>query len=130
NPMNIPVHSVKTLCLLKLGRYDEAIHYFNALPSEIVVMGEKAGVQALGYAMKDDTPKAEEHFKALTEMAQGDDGFTADSYLFLLAGAMGRNDMAMDWATQASKTGSPLLLLRYSDPLVNPIKDDPRYGQL
>jgi hypothetical protein len=52
NPLNIPVHAVKTLCLLKLGRFDEGIHYFDALPPEIVVMGEKAGSQALGYALK------------------------------------------------------------------------------
>lgn len=129
NPMNIPVHSVKTLCLLKLGRYDEAVSYFDALPSEIVVAGEKAGSQALGYAMKGDKVNAQKLEDLLNEMANGEDGFTADSYKFLLAGATGRNDDAFAWVEGALKMGSPLLLLRYSDPLVNPIQKDPRYTE-
>ncbi|WP_319479235.1 helix-turn-helix domain-containing protein [uncultured Draconibacterium sp.] len=129
NPMNIPVHVVKTLCLLKLGRFDETINYFDALPSEIVLIDEKAGCQALGYALKEDETNIEKSEKLLIERANGADGFTADSYRFLLAGAMGRNDDAFAWVEGAMKMGSPLLLLRYSDPLVNPIKSDPRFAK-
>ncbi len=128
NPMNIPVHAVKTLCLLQLGRYDEAIHYFDELPPEIVVVGEKAGSRALGYALKKDKANAEKSAKRLTELAQGDNGFTADSYRFLLAGATGQHDDAFAWVANAQHMRSPLLLLRFSDPLVNPIKSDPRYA--
>lgn len=127
NPMNIPVHSVKTLCLLKLGRYDDAIHYFDALPSEIVVVGEKAGIEALGYSLKGDKTNAAKSTELLVALANGENGFTADSYQFLLAGATGRNDDAFAWVEGAMDSGSPLLLLRYSDPLVNPIKNDPRF---
>lgn len=127
NPLNIPVHTVKTLCLLKLGRFDEAINYYDTLPSEIVVIGEKVGSQALGYALKEDKVNADKSAELLNELANGKDGFTADSYQFLLAGATGRNDDAFAWVEGALKVGSPLLLLRYSDPLVNPIKNDPRY---
>ena len=31
NPLNIPAHYVKTLCLLRMERYDEVINYFDAL---------------------------------------------------------------------------------------------------
>lgn len=127
NPMNIPVHSVKTLCLLKLGRYQEAIDYFDVLPSEIIVAGEKAGSQALGYAFLNDKLHAESTRKLLEKLAIGEDGFTADSYVFLLAAATGRNDEAFEWVENAMKTVAPLLLLRYSDPLVYPLKSDPRY---
>jgi len=129
NPMNIPVHSVKTLCLLKLGQYDEAINYFDSLPSEIIIPDEKVGVQALGYALKRDEKKAAEYFDSLIKQANTPGGFTANSYLFLLAGATGQNDKAFDWIAGAAESGSTLLLLRYADPLVNPIKDDPRYEQ-
>lgn len=129
NPMNIPVHTVKTLCLLKLKRYDDAISYFDSLPSEIVVVGEKAGTQALGYALKNDEVNANRSAMLLKEMAEGKDGFTADSYLFLLAGAMGRNDETFEWVESVIETGSPLMLIRYSDPLVDPIKGDPRYAK-
>lgn len=128
NPMNIPVHAVKTLCLLQLGRYDEAIHYFDDLPPEIVVVGEQAGTRALGYALKNDRAHTEESANRLTELANGDNGFTADSYRFLLAGATGQHDEALAWVTNAYQMRSPLLLLRFSDPLLNPIKEDPRYA--
>jgi adenylate cyclase len=128
NPLNIPVHSVKTICLLKTEKHDEAINYFDSLPSSILILGEKAGVQALGYALKGDQAKAAEHFELLNIQAQADGGFTADSYLFLLAGATAKNDRAFEWVEAAMTSSSPLLLLRYADPLVNPIKDDQRYA--
>ncbi|MCB2207849.1 MAG: helix-turn-helix domain-containing protein [Bacteroidetes bacterium] len=128
NPMNIPVHSVKTLCLLKLERYDEVINYFDSLPSEILVIGEKIGTQALGYTLKADKINAEKSVKLLSELTKSE-GYTADSYPFLLAGATGKNDEAFAWVERAMKIGSPLLLLRYSDPLVNPIKTDPRFKE-
>ncbi|MEM9921921.1 MAG: tetratricopeptide repeat protein [Bacteroidota bacterium] len=127
NPNNIPVHAVKTLCLLKLGRYDDAISYYDALPSEIVVVGEKIGTQALGYALKKEALNAQTLATTLAEMAQGEDGFTADSYLFLLSAATAQIEEAFAWVENAIKVGSPLLLLRYGDPLVGPIKKDPRY---
>ncbi|MCB9244787.1 MAG: helix-turn-helix domain-containing protein [Flavobacteriales bacterium] len=127
NPMNIPVHSVKTLCLLKLGRYEEAISYFDSLPSEIVVPGEKAGTRALGFALKGDLENAIPSEAFLNELADAPNGFTADAYRFTLAGALGKKDEAFSWVETALKVNSALLLLRYTDPLVNPIKSDPRY---
>lgn len=127
NPMNIPVHAIKTLCLLNMGRYDEVIHYFDALPSEIIVMGEKIGAQALSYWLKGDKSNAEKSEKSLNSLANGPNGFTADSYRFLLAAASNKPNDAFAWVEEALEKGSPLLLLRYSDPLVNPIKNDNRY---
>jgi TolB-like protein/AraC-like DNA-binding protein/Tfp pilus assembly protein PilF len=129
NPYNIPVHAVKTLCLLKMGQYEEAIGYYDNLPSEIVILGEKVGTQALGYALQKDVQHAAQAAAQLAELAQGEDGFTADSYLFLLASATAQLDKAFAWVEQAIQVGAPLLLLRYGDPLVEPIHQDPRYQQ-
>lgn len=128
NPKNIPVHAVKTLCLLKLGRYEEAINYYDSLPPEVVVLGEQAGTMAIGHALNGNQSKAAEYFGMLKEQAAGDDGIAADSYLYLLYGATGKNDTAFAWVEDAMKSFTPLLLLRFADPLVNPIKGDPRYA--
>src|SRR5690606_14140009 len=118
NPLNIPAHSVKIFCLLKLGQYDEAINYCDKLPAAIVIPSEDIGSKALAFALNEDQIHAERMAKLLTELAQKEEGHTANSYLFLLAGSTGRNDDAFAWVELAMKLGSPLLLLRYSDPLV------------
>lgn len=128
NPHNIPVHAVKTLCLLKMGQYEKAIHYYDHLPSQITVIGEKIGTQALGYALNKQEQQAAQTATQLAELAQGEDGFTADSYLFLLASATAQMEEAFAWVERAIEVGSPLLLLRYGDPLAKPIQQDPRYG--
>ncbi len=122
NPMNMPVHSVKAFCLLKLERCDEAIRYFDELPAWIVVASEKHRTKALGYALNRDKVNSGKYAGLLTQEANGKDGFTASSYLFLLAGATGKNDEAFTWVQSETKSVSPILMLRYSDPLVNPIK--------
>jgi adenylate cyclase len=54
NDKNIPAHSIKPLCLLKMGRYDEVLSYFDNIPPEVVIEGEKTGAIALAYALKKD----------------------------------------------------------------------------
>ena len=129
NPLNIPCHYVKTLCLIKMERYDEAIHYFDALPSQIIVQGEKTGALTLAHTLRGDQAEAETYTKQLKEEAAAEGGFTSDSYLFMLYGATNQKDKAFDWVDNAIKSGSPLLLIRFSDPIVDLIKDDPRYEQ-
>ncbi|MCB0662465.1 MAG: helix-turn-helix domain-containing protein [Saprospiraceae bacterium] len=126
NPMNIPVHTIKTVCLLKLGKYDEAIHYYDTMPKEIVLPGENAGIQALGYTMKKDAAKAAAFERQLVELSDAGD-FIADTYRFLLAAVANKLDDAFAWVENAMKNGSPLLLYRYGDPLVNALKQDNRY---
>jgi adenylate cyclase len=129
NDKNIPAHSIKTLCLLKQGRYDEVITYFDAIPSEVVIQGEKTGAIALAYALKKDRANAAIYLEQLKAQAKEPKGFTADSLLFVLYAAIGEFDKAFAWVDNAIKTNSALLLLRYTDPLVNEIKTDPRYSE-
>lgn len=129
NPKNIPALSIKSICLLLLGRSDEVIPFFDAMPSEIVIIGEKTGAIALSYAVSNDKENTEKYRRILMEQANAPDGFTASSYLFLLYCVLGETENAFDWVVRAIETRFPLLLLRYADPLVNPIKDDPRYSE-
>ncbi|MDX1444541.1 helix-turn-helix domain-containing protein [Lishizhenia sp.] len=129
SPKNIPVLSVKATCLLMMGRSHEVIPFFNAMPPEILIKEEKTGAIALSYAINKDIESTEKYRNALVEQAKVSDGFTASSYLFLLYCALGETENAFDWVSQAMETKSPMLLLRYTDPLVNPIKGDPRYSE-
>jgi adenylate cyclase len=127
NDKNIPAHSVKCICLLQLGRYDEVITYFESIPSEVVILADKTGVIALAYALKNDVERTTIYLNRLLEQANGPDGFVADSFLFMLYAVMGETEKAFEWVTEAIKNKSSLLLLRYIDPLVSSLKKDSRY---
>ncbi len=129
NPKNIPAHSIKVVCLLKLGRYDDVINYFNTIPADVVVEDEKTGAIALAYSLKKDTANASIYLEKLSMRAKEANGFTADSYLFLLYAVSGEIDKAFEWVAQAIEKRSSLLLLRYTDPLVDALKNDSRYDE-
>lgn len=127
NNKSIPAHSVKTLCLLMLGKYNEVISYFDSVPSEVVVLGEKTGSIALAYALKGDEENTSRYLRKLELQGQSPDGFTAHSYLFLMYVVLGNFEKAFEWIAEAVKNKFILLMIRYSDPLIKPIKEDPRY---
>lgn len=129
NPMNIPVLSVKVLCFLMTNRYDEALGFFDNLPADIIVSDDEIGVKTIAHALKGNKVEAAEYRAKLEARAKAEGGFAADAFLFLLLGATGQNNEAFDWVAKAQKNRSPLLLLRYAEPLVNPIKSDVRYAE-
>tara|TARA_R110001592_G_scaffold9555_3_gene50551 strand:+ start:538 stop:2871 length:2334 start_codon:yes stop_codon:yes gene_type:complete len=129
NPKNIPASTVKSYCLIKQNRLDEAINYFDTIPSDIVIEADKIGVQAIAYALKNDVVNSEKLKKRLLEFAQNIENYHAQSYLFMLYAATGENDKAFEWIREAMENNSPLLHLHFVDPLVNSIKTDPRYPE-
>jgi TolB-like protein/AraC-like DNA-binding protein len=127
NDKNIPAHSIKATCLLQLGRYDEVINYFETIPSEIIILGEKTGIVGLAHALKKDLDNTSIYLEKLIAQSKEVDGFAADSYLFMMYVVMGDLDKAFAWVAQATSNNSFLLFLRFVDPIVNALKEDPRY---
>ncbi len=127
NDKNIPAHSIKATCLLQLGRYDEVINYFDNIPQEIIIPGEKTGIVGLAHALKKDEHNTSIYLEKLIAQSKEVDGFAADSYLFMMYVVIGDLDKAFEWVAQAIENNSFLLFLRYVDPIVNPLKKDTRY---
>lgn len=127
NPKNLPAHAVKCYCLLKLGRYDEVISYFDSMPPEIIVPSDRLGLTSLAYAIKKDQVNTAKYVDQLLENAKDPNGFSAHSYLFLTYAVAGEKDKAFEWIRQSIENKSSLLLFNFADPLVNSIKDDSRY---
>ncbi|MGL1887256.1 MAG: helix-turn-helix domain-containing protein [Reichenbachiella sp.] len=130
NDHNIPAHSILYLCYLKLGRYDEVLNYFDTIPQEVIIPGEKLGALALAYALKKDSEKTLEYTALLVEEIKKPNGFTADSYLLMMYVVTHQFDKAIHWIENAIKNKSSMVLLRFADPLMNNLMDDPRYGRL
>ncbi len=122
NDKNIPAHSIKPLCLLKLGRYDEVISYFDSIPDDVVIEGEKTGAIGLAYSLKKDRANTSRYLEKLTSQAKEANGYTADSYLFMMHAVNGDRDEAFEWVAQAITKKTSLLLLRYTDPVVASIR--------
>lgn len=126
NPANIPAHAVMTLCSIKMGDYDKVLHYFDDFDSQFVE-AEKMGTVALAYAHKKDEENTEKYLNRLIEKAQSPDGFTYDSYVFMMYAVLGEMDKAFDWIENGIKNKASLLMLRFPDPMVEVLREDPRY---
>ncbi|WP_020529351.1 tetratricopeptide repeat protein [Flexithrix dorotheae] len=127
NEKNIPAHSIKCYCLLKLGQYDEALHYYEKVPEEIVVQGDKLGITALAYAFKKDAANTKKYLEILLQKAAKPEGFREQSFLFLMYGITSNFDKAFEWIKEALENKASFLLFHFADPMVDPIKNDPRY---
>ncbi|WP_206610038.1 tetratricopeptide repeat protein [Maribellus luteus] len=127
NPQNIPAYIVRSYCLLKLGRYNETISFLENMPNEIVVHDERLGILNLAYILKKDAVNPEEYFDQLFEAAQNPKSFQAHSYLYLAYANLKETDKAFNLLKKTIKLKSSVLLLNYTDPLANSLKDDPRF---
>ena len=127
NPLNVPAHTLKCYCLLQLGRAPEVKGYFEALPPEIVVEGDKKGVEALYYVFNNEEIKARTCLQALEEAAQQPTGFRENSFLWFLYAQLHENDLAFTWAAKEAKQHSTFLMIHYCDVMAAPLREDPRY---
>ena len=129
NPANIPAHAVMTLCLLKMGEYDQVIQYFDDFESEFVE-AEKTGAIALAHAHKKDQKNTDKYMNVLLDCAKSPDGFTYDSYVFMMYAVTGEFDKAFEWVENGIKNKASLLMLRFPDPMVDILREDKRYQKL
>lgn len=130
NPKNIPAHAVKTNCFLLLGRADDVIDYYNDLPAEIIIEGEKIGHLALAHLQKKELTIAEKYFHQLQALVETKSDFAAEVFMLLYYVHTAQKNRVFDWIQQAIDHQYALLLLRFSDPLMGPVKEDPRYLQV
>ncbi|MDW7691758.1 helix-turn-helix domain-containing protein [Flammeovirgaceae bacterium SG7u.111] len=129
NPRNIPAHSVKCYCLLKLNRPNDVLGYFEKLPPEIVVEGDKLGSTALAYAVMGDKENTERYLSILEEEAKTPEGFRAHSFLFMMYALTGAHEKAFEWIEQSIENNSSFLLFHFADPLVDSLKSDLRHDK-
>jgi TolB-like protein/class 3 adenylate cyclase/AraC-like DNA-binding protein/Tfp pilus assembly protein PilF len=129
NPGNLPAHTVKCYCLIKLGKLDGVLKYLRRIPQEISIPAEKLGITTLVHALKKDIPNTKKYLDELTELAGTPNGFRISSFLLLVYAALGEKEKAFEWITHAIENKSPLLLIHFVDPLINSLKSDLRYTQ-
>jgi adenylate cyclase len=127
NPRNIPVFIVLNYALLKLGRYDDVLTKLKNIPEEMVIPDELLGIRCLVNIFKGDKTNTDLFMKRLNEESIKPMSFQAHSYLFMAYANLGKFDAAFKWLEESLKMKSSIFLLSYSDPLVDQLKNDPRY---
>lgn len=127
NPHNVPAYIVRSYCLLKMNRPDATIEFLHKMPEEIVVQNERLGITCLAYLQKGKGANAQLLFAQLKQEAQKPTSFQAHSYLYLAYAIIKNSDEAFAWLEKALQLKSSVLLLSYTDPLANNLKDDSRY---
>lgn len=127
NPKNIPAHSIKGFCLLKMGRYKEVLNYFDQNHHDFELQGDKTGLEALAHTLNGDAEKATLLMQQIMEEAKQAEGFRANAFLFLLYACNEMNDQAFEWIQEASKNNAFFLLMYFNDPMLDSIKNDPRH---
>lgn len=127
NPKNIPAFVVHTYCMLFQKRYDEVLHRIGNAPCELLIPHEKLGILCLTNILKGDKPTAGVQLRGLAKEAESPAAFQAHSYLFLAYANLQKFDAAFDVLERSLKMKSSVLLISYSDPLVNGLVRDDRY---
>ncbi|HPF51617.1 MAG TPA: helix-turn-helix domain-containing protein [Draconibacterium sp.] len=129
NPHNIPAYIVRSYCLLRMEKFDEAIDFLGKMPKEIVVHNERLGALCLAHILKNDTQGTKKYLTQLKQEAESPTAFQAHSYLYLAYACMEKPDEAFLWLEHTIKLKSSVLMLNYTDPLANNLKSDPRFDQ-
>jgi adenylate cyclase len=126
---NIPALVVKSYALMMLKRHEEVLTLLDEIPESIVMPDEDLGIRCLTYILKDDKAHAQKLFQKLQRTAKNPMAFQAHSYLFLAYANLGNFNEAFDWLNSAMELKSSILLLSFTDPLVQDLKEDPRYAE-
>ncbi|MCF8371362.1 MAG: helix-turn-helix domain-containing protein [Bacteroidales bacterium] len=129
NPKNIPAHIVKSYCLLQLGEYNEVLKNMAGMPKELIVPGERLGIECLANILKKDNAETQKYLTCLQIEAQNSTSFQAHSYLYLAYANMGKKEEAFNWLAKVVQMKSPILLLSFNDPLAYNLKNEARHQE-
>jgi len=128
NSFNIPAYVMKWYILLITGRFEEVRESIESAPAEISLPTDQKAIVCLSYLMSGDSVKGEKIFEELKLEAESPTAFQAHCYVYMGFAVRQMADEAFAWLEKAVALKSSVLMLGFSDPLVDPIKSDPRYA--
>ncbi len=125
NAEDTGAYSFKAMALLKLERFDEAI----AAIEKAIQRGDGWVELGVIYGTSGQTAKAQEALRRLEQKKQADDD-VSDYDLAVIYAAIGNRDRAFELLEKQAQTKSVDLLSMRIDPLLDSLRDDPRFAAL
>ena len=123
NPSDNSSYSFKAMALMKLKRYDEAIATMKNAEADD---GESLE-QGVIYALNGQTEKTRDYLRRL-ETARRDD--ISDYDIAVLYAALGEKDKVFQLLERETRSKSVDLLSIRIDPLLDTLRDDPRFAEI
>ncbi len=116
--------------LIVSGQPGEALTYFQQLPADEGgdLMG--LGGTTLAYAALGDIEKAESGVKKLEEALKTDVMGRAINFLILCYATLGNQEKTIHWIEQGISYRLPMMLYLYSEPMLKPMHNNPRFQVL
>ena len=127
NPENIPAFVVKAYGMLLKKEFSELLPIIENASEKTLIKTEKLGILTLLFVLWGEEERAGEYLGLLEKEAENPVAFQAHSYLFLAYANLHKFDAAFDLLEALLKMKSPIILLSFTDPLVNGLVHDKRY---
>ena len=127
NPFNLLAIIIKYCCFIQLKKVDKVINYFNSELPPTIDASTKFGMLGTGYAVLNDHEKTNECLELLLKEKQTE---RAQFFVFLIQIQSGQKKKALSWLRKVIDSKPTLLLLLFSDPMLNSIKEDLEYKEI
>jgi TolB-like protein/AraC-like DNA-binding protein/Tfp pilus assembly protein PilF len=117
--------------LLNMGRYDEAITWFNkAIEVEGIRYPRMLGWMGAAYAKSGDKKKANELIEELKSRLANQDKASISFFISVIYAAQGDKPSALQWLETATASHDMEMPWLMSEPQFNPLKSEPRFLQI
>ena len=130
NPSNLLAIEMKAFCWAKQNKANLIVDYFTSdLPSTID-NPTKYGLLGVACAILKDTAGTVAYKELLSSKIEKQQTERAEFFIFLINILSGQKQKALSWLKGIIDTKPTLMLLMFSDPLLNSIKEDSEYKNI
>ncbi len=128
NALNVPALVIKCYVLLKLGLFSDVITFLDGISSDVLIDVERKGILCLTTILSGGD--SAEAIAELQEIAKDPSAIQAHSYVCMALVLLEKFDEAFEWVESHLEMKSSVLLIGFSDPLVDVAKGEKRYKEI
>ena len=130
NSFNLLAIIIKSCCWVRQNKINNVIDYFTSDVSSAIDNSTKYGMLGIAYAILKDVEKTNNYLELLQTETEKTQTERAQFFVFLIQIQSGQKKKALDWLRVVIDSKPTLMLLLFSDPMLNSIKDDLEYKEI
>jgi len=130
NPFNLLAIIIKTSCWVLQGKTNLVIDYFMSDLPAAIDNASIYGMLGISYATEKNRIETDKYLKLLQLEIEKTQAERAQFFVFLIHIILGEKKKVFVWLKKIIDSKPTLLLLLFSDPMINPIKEDLEYKKI